>query len=64
VIHGTADNAVNIAHAKKYAPLIPGAKTLWLEGEGHFVRESALSVVLDAVLKLFEPGKGELMSGV
>lgn len=54
VVHGTADDAVHIAHAKKYAPLIPNAKTLWLEGEGHIIRESALPKVMDAVLKLLE----------
>lgn len=60
VIHGTADDAVNIAHAKKYAPLIPNAQTLWLEGEGHFIRESALPEVMDAVLRLFDSVKGKV----
>jgi len=54
VIHGTTDNSVTIAHARKYAPLIPGVKTLWLEGEGHLIRESAMPEVNDAVFKLFE----------
>lgn len=54
VIHGTADTALNIAHAKKYAPLIPGARTLWLEGEGHIIRERSAPVMLDAMYRLFE----------
>ena len=57
VIHGTADGSVKIAHAKKYTPLIHNVQTLWLEGEGHMLRESAMPVVHDAMLKLFESGK-------
>lgn len=54
VIHGTADAVLNVAHAKKYAPLIPGAQTLWLQGAGHIIREKQLPVMMDAILKLFE----------
>jgi pimeloyl-ACP methyl ester carboxylesterase len=58
VVHGTADDVVSIAHAKKYAPLIPNAKTLWLDGESHIIRASAMPVVTEAMLKLFESVKG------
>lgn len=57
VIHGEADDAVHIAHAKKYAPLIRNVKTLWLEREGHIFRESAMPAITDAMLKLFESAR-------
>ncbi len=56
VIHGTQDISVNFAHAKKYAPLIPAAQTLWLEGEGHIFKESTMPVINDAMFKIFESG--------
>lgn len=58
VIHGTADAAVNIAHAKKYAPLIPGASTLWLEGAGHIIRDQHMPTMMDAIFRLFVSAKG------
>ena len=54
VIHGTADAVLNIAHAKKYARLIPGAQTLWLKGAGHIIRDKHMPRMMDAILKLFE----------
>jgi len=35
VVHGDADPLLNIAHAKKYAALIPNKETLWVKGMGH-----------------------------
>jgi len=52
VIHGTADTSVDIAHARKYAPLIPNARTLWLEGEGHLFSKSKKAEILQAVFGL------------
>lgn len=54
VIHGTVDTTINIAHAKKYAARIPTAQTLWLEGEGHIIRDRQMPVVMDAIFKLIE----------
>jgi len=54
VIHGTADAVINIAHAKKYAPLITNVQTLWLEGAGHIIRDKHMSTMMDAMFKLFE----------
>lgn len=31
IVHGTADPLLSLAHGEKYAPMIPGAQTLWVE---------------------------------
>jgi pimeloyl-ACP methyl ester carboxylesterase len=54
VIHGTADTAIPITHAKKYAALIPDARTLWLEGEGHIIRDRSMPEIMNVLLPLFE----------
>ena len=54
VIHGTADAVLNIAHAKKYAPLIPVVQTLWLQGAGHIISERYMPVMMDSIFRLFE----------
>lgn len=56
VIHGTSDTALHIAHAKKYAPLISGVQTLYLEGAGHIIRDKHMPVMMDAMFRLFESG--------
>jgi len=53
VIHGTADAPVNIAHARKYAQLISGTQTLWLEGAGHIIRDKHMPVMMNAIFNLF-----------
>lgn len=35
VIHGTTDPLIKFEHAKKYAPMIPNAETLFIDGMGH-----------------------------
>ena len=35
VIHGTTDPLIKFEHAEKYAPMIPNATTLFIEGMGH-----------------------------
>lgn len=35
VIHGTADQFIPVEHGRKLAEIVPGAKSLWLEGVGH-----------------------------
>ena len=52
VLHGTADKLVPPIHAKIYAPLIPKAKMVWLDGVGHEIPQGALSQTHEAVLKI------------
>lgn len=54
VIHGTADAALNIAHARKYAARIPAARTLWLEGAGHIVRDRHMPEMMAAIFELLK----------
>ena len=51
IIHGTADQAIPISHAKKCAKLIPGAKTLWLEGVGHVIPNTYANQLVKEVLR-------------
>jgi len=45
---------VKIEHAKKYAPLIPNASTLYIDGMGHdllgIYREKIRSSILETIL--------------
>jgi len=50
IIHGTADQAIPFSHAKICAKLIPGAKTLWLEGVGHVIPKTHANQVIEEVL--------------
>ncbi|MFN3487533.1 MAG: alpha/beta fold hydrolase [Emticicia sp.] len=51
VIHGTADPLVNPKHAEIYAPLIPNAKLLMIEGMGHELPKGALEEILPEIIK-------------
>lgn len=53
VVHGTRDEAIDIAHARKYAGLIPGAKTLWLQGAGHIIRDEHMPAMMEAIFRQF-----------
>lgn len=55
VIHGTADAALDIAHARKYAKKITRVESLWLEGAGHIIRDKHMPAMMDAIFRLFEP---------
>jgi pimeloyl-ACP methyl ester carboxylesterase len=57
VIHGTADTVLNIAHAKKYAAMIPDVETLWLQGAGHIIRDRHIPDMMGAMFKLFESAR-------
>jgi pimeloyl-ACP methyl ester carboxylesterase len=35
IMHGTEDDIIPVEHVKKLATVIPGARTIWLEGVGH-----------------------------
>ncbi|MDP5122233.1 MAG: alpha/beta hydrolase [Spirosomaceae bacterium] len=54
ILHGTADKLVPPIHAKIYAPLIPNAKMVWLEGVGHEIPTGALPQVHEEILALFK----------
>ena len=51
VIHGTDDPLVIPAHAKKYAPLIPNAEVLWVEGMGHDLPHQYVDQIMTAIIK-------------
>lgn len=51
VIHGTADPLVNPKHAEIYAPLIPNARLLMIEGMGHELPKGALEEVLPEIIR-------------
>jgi pimeloyl-ACP methyl ester carboxylesterase len=51
VIHGTADPLVKPKHAQIYAPLIPNAKLLMVEGMGHELPKGALQEILPAIIE-------------
>ena len=52
VIHGVDDPLINIAHSKKYAAMIPNAKTLYVEGMGHDVPAIYMPQINAAMLEL------------
>lgn len=54
VIHGQDDPLVNIAHAEKYAKLIPRVQTLWVAGMGHALAPSTIDVWMEAALAVIE----------
>lgn len=54
IIHGKADPLISIEHSEKYAPMIPQAKTLWLEGMGHDLPEVYMDQVMGRMIANFE----------
>ncbi len=60
VIHGTDDPLMNIAHSKKYAPMIPNSKTLFVEGMGHDVPKIYMPQINAAMLKLLAEAEVEV----
>ena len=54
ILHGTADKLIPPIHAKVYAPLIPNATMVWLEGVGHEVPIGAYPQVHPAIFGLFK----------
>lgn len=56
VLHGKADPLVKFEHAQKYAPLIPSADTLYIEGMGHDIpaiyREKIHAGILNTIGKV------------
>jgi pimeloyl-ACP methyl ester carboxylesterase len=54
IIHGTADNLIPIEHSKKYAPIIPKAKSLFLQDMGHNIPFQYYSEIIQAILQNIE----------
>ncbi len=54
IVHGKADPLVIFAHAERYAPRIPHAETLFIDGMGHDIPELYLGRVHEAVLGVLE----------
>lgn len=53
VIHGKADPLILFEHAEKYAPMIPNATTLFIEGMGHDMPRVHNDAICGAMIKLF-----------
>lgn len=54
VIHGKQDPLVKFEHAKKYAPMIPNAKTLYLNNMGHDLPLELNNEITESILDLIE----------
>lgn len=54
IIHGKNDPLVKFEHAQKYAPMIPNAKTLYLDDLGHDLPLELNSEITDSILELME----------
>ena len=46
VLHGTDDPLILPSHAKKYQPLIPNSKLVWMEGCGHYLPKTACKTIV------------------
>ncbi|RFS13780.1 alpha/beta fold hydrolase [Emticicia sp. C21] len=51
VIHGTEDPLIPPIHATIYAPKIPDAKMLWVEGMGHQMPKPVLEIIMPAIIE-------------
>jgi len=54
ILHGKADPLVRFEHAQKYAPLIPNAETLYIEGMGHDLPNIYWDQIHGGILKTIE----------
>jgi len=50
IIHGKKDPLVKLEHAEKYAPMIPHAKTLYLDEMGHDLPRELNAVITQAII--------------
>ncbi|MFT6807954.1 MAG: pimeloyl-ACP methyl ester carboxylesterase [Saprospiraceae bacterium] len=55
-IHGTTDPLVWPDHVKKYAPMIPNAEMLWIEGMGHDIPEKYAPEIVEGLIRNFKRG--------
>lgn len=54
VIHGKSDPLVIFSHAEKYAPLIPNAKTLFIDGMGHDLPSIYMNEIQSAMFQIMD----------
>lgn len=54
IIHGKIDPLLNIEHSKKYAGMIPGAATLWVDGMGHNLPETYMPLIMKNIFANFQ----------
>ncbi|MFT5886784.1 MAG: pimeloyl-ACP methyl ester carboxylesterase [Arcticibacterium sp.] len=61
IMHGNADKLVPPFHAEIYAPLIPQAKMVWLDGVGHEIPTGVLPQVHVEILSVFKKANSKLL---
>ncbi|MEM1123987.1 MAG: alpha/beta hydrolase [Bacteroidota bacterium] len=61
VIHGTTDPLIKLEHAEKYAPMIPNATTLFIEGMGHDLPPVFVPRMIAAIKKNIERTNRQLV---
>lgn len=54
IIHGKSDPLVRFEHCEKYAPLIPHAEKLYIDGMGHDLPDVYMGQFHEAIFRLFE----------
>lgn len=54
VIHGKEDTLVKFEHAQKYAPMIKGVKTLFIEGMGHHLPKAHSKEISNSILSILK----------
>lgn len=54
IIHGDDDEIIPIEHGKKLANVIPGARTIWLEGVGHIFPPPRLPELMREIITHIE----------
>ncbi len=54
ILHGTEDLLIPLTPANTYAPLIPGAKMVWMDGIGHELPNGILPQVHKELFELFK----------
>lgn len=59
IIHGSDDPLILIEHAEKYAPMIPHAEHLFIEGMGHDIPEKYIDSIQSAIFRNMEKVRQE-----
>ncbi|MBN1260674.1 MAG: alpha/beta fold hydrolase [Anaerolineae bacterium] len=59
VIHGSADPVIPVAHGKRLAHLIPGARLVIVKGMGHELPPDAWPIVVDAIAQHVRQGESQ-----
>ena len=54
IIHGKSDPLIDFNHCQKYAPLIPHAKKLFIDGMGHDMPDAYMHQYHKVIYELFE----------